>query len=284
MDGTCIQAPEAPNGEHSAAFFTRTGPGTSPARLDVEDVSWGPPGLPPILKRASFSVGAGRILGIVGPNGAGKSSLLRLLYGFHRPTSGRILLDGNDIRRMPAGWLSREMAVVLQEQPAEFELTVEEIVRLGRLPHRRRRGSVTDRNDMVVGRVLERLGLLGVGKRLMGTLSGGERQRVAIARALAQEPRILVLDEPTNHLDIRHQLETLALLRELGLTVVCSLHDLNATIDFADLVLVLFGGEMLEFGIPSDVLTPETISVAFSVNATGGAPNGNGARHFQFRL
>ena len=111
-----------------------------------------------------------------------------------------------------------------------------------------------------------------------------ERQRVAIARALAQEPRILVLDEPTNHLDIRHQLETLALLRELGLTVVCSLHDLNAAIDFADLVLVLFGGEILEFGTPSDVLTPETISVAFSVNATGGEPNGRGARQFQFWL
>lgn len=118
----------------------------------------------------------------------------------------------------------------------------------------------------------------------MGTLSGGERQRVAIARALAQEPRILVLDEPTNHLDIRHQLETLALLRELGLTVVCSLHDLNAAVNFADLVLVLFGGEMLEFGIPSDVLTPETISVAFSVNVDEGSLNGNGARHFQFRL
>lgn len=283
MDGTCIQAPEGPNGANSGIVI-RTGPGTGPARLDVEDVSWGPPGLPPILKRASFSVGPGRILGILGPNGAGKSSLLRLLYGFHRPTSGRILVDGNDIRRMPAGWLSREMAVVLQEQPAEFELTVEEIVRLGRIPHRRQRGSGPERNEVVVRRVLARLGLHGFGKRLMGTLSGGERQRVAIARALAQEPRILVLDEPTNHLDIRHQLETLALLRELGLTVVCSLHDLNAAIDFADLVLVLFGGEMLEFGKPSDVLTPETISVAFSVNATGGAPNGNGARHFQFRL
>ncbi len=283
MDGTCIHATEDPNGGHSGIAIG-TGPGAGPARLDVEDVSWGPPGLPPILKRASFSVGPGRILGILGPNGAGKSSLLRLLYGFHRPTSGRILVDGNDIRRMLPGWLSREMAVVLQEQPAEFELTVEEIVRLGRLPYRRRRGSVPERNEVVVGRVLERLGLLGVRKRLMGTLSGGERQRVAIARALAQEPRVLVLDEPTNHLDIRHQLETLALLRELGLTVVCSLHDLNAAVNFADLVLVLFGGEMLEFGMPSDVLTPETISVAFSVNVDEGSLNGNGARHFRFRL
>ena len=283
MDGTFIQTSEDLHFGDSIAL-DKCSRAAKSAKLDVVDVSWGPAGQEPILKGATFSVGPGQILGILGPNGAGKSTLLRTIYGYNRPKSGQVLLDGQDIRRMPARCLSQDMAVVLQEQPAEFELTVQEIVGLGRLPHHRRGAGCQGRNDAVVGHVLERLGLLELCDRLTGTLSGGEKQRVAIARALAQEPRILILDEPTNHLDIRHQLETLALLKSLGLTVVCSLHDLNAAIDFADLALVLFGGETLAFGRPIDVLTPEMISVAFSVNAYGGTPTVNGGRHFHFHL
>jgi iron complex transport system ATP-binding protein len=118
-----------------------------------------------------------------------------------------------------------------------------------------------------VAESLTRLDLTRFADKPFGTLSGGERQRVMIARALAQEPELLVLDEPTNHLDIRHQLELLALLRGLGLTVVFTIHDLTLAAEHADSLLLLARGRTLAAGPPAMVLTPETIARAFEVTA-----------------
>jgi iron complex transport system ATP-binding protein len=112
--------------------------------------------------------------------------------------------------------------------------------------------------------------------RPFGTLSGGERQRVMVARALAQEPRVIVLDEPTNHLDIRHQLELLALLKGLGLTVIATLHDLTLAAEFAERVLILAEGRILADGPPDTALTEANLARAFQVRAridrSGDAP------------
>ena len=255
-----------------------------PARLEMQDVSWRPPGSRTVLNGVSLSVDGGKVLGVLGANGAGKSTLLRLAYGYYSPTSGRVLLDGKDIGTMPAGWLARNMAVVLQEQPAEFALSVKEVVGLGRLPHRNWMDVKRPWEDDAVRRSMARMQLDGLGDRRLQTLSGGERQRVAIARALAQEPRVLILDEPTNHLDIRNQIEALALLRELGQTVVCSIHDLNAAIEFADEVLILSNGCAVGHGPPEAVLTPGMISRAFSVRAFDDRLQFCGRRHFTFQV
>jgi iron complex transport system ATP-binding protein len=203
-------------------------------------VAWGAG----ILHPVSLGLAPGRVLGVLGANGAGKSTLLRLIYRYHAPAAGRVLVDGQDIHRLPARTVARRIAAVLQEQPGDFALSVAEIVGLGRAPHRRALSGPSAHDAHVVGHALERLHLTGHGHRAFGTLSGGERQRVMIARALAQEPGLIVLDEPTNHLDIRHQLEVLRLVRGLGATVVASLHDLNLVHDFADDVLVLAGGRL----------------------------------------
>jgi len=102
----------------------------------------------------------------------------------------------------------------------------------------------------------------------LSTLSGGERQRVMVARALAQEPAVLVLDEPTNHLDIRHQLEILKLIRDLPLTIITSLHDLNMASEICDKVVMLKDGHVLRCGIPDDVFSAEAISGTFAVTAS----------------
>lgn len=237
-----------------------------------------------ILTDISFSLDAGRILGVVGPNGAGKSTLLRLLYRFYRPTTGRILLGQRDLWSISAHEAARAIAAVLQEQTTDFALTVREVVALGRTPHRSgiARGGAGEAR--IVADTLARLDLGQMAERAFGTLSGGERQRVMIARALAQQPQILILDEPTNHLDIRHQLEILSLLRGLGIAVVTSLHDLNLAAGLCDDVLVLHQGRALAFGPPTAALTPDVVSRAFAVTAQREVLTPSNQPHFTFHL
>jgi iron complex transport system ATP-binding protein len=248
--------------------------------VELSGVFWGPKGRPDILSDISFAVPEGQILAICGANGAGKTSLLRLIYRHTAPDRGTVRLLGRDLWLMSAPEVARSLAAVLQEQPGEFSLTVRQIVALGRLPHRRGWGAglaTPDGADAAqVRAALDRLDLTPLANRAFATLSGGERQRVMVARALAQEPRVIVLDEPTNHLDIRHQLELLALLRGLGLTVITTLHDLTLAAGFADRVLVLHQGRLLADGPPDTALTETTLSTAFRVQAridrTGATP------------
>lgn len=257
----------------------------SAADLTVNDVSWGPPKSPqPVLHSTTFSVAAGRVLGVVGPNGAGKSTLLRLLYRFQKPQTGQVSVAGQDIWSMPARDAARRIAAVLQEQASAFGLTVREIVRLGRTPHRSGFAKSGAIDEQIVDRVLTRLSLQTLADRDFGTLSGGERQRVMVARALAQEPQILILDEPTNHLDVRHQLEVVSLIRSLGLTIVVSLHDLNMANGLCDDVLILKHGRPQGFGPPRTLLTDTLVSDTFCVDAQREHLAPSGASHFSFTL
>jgi iron complex transport system ATP-binding protein len=237
------------------------------AHLVLDACSWITPGGETILHPLSLDLPRQAILGIVGPNGAGKSTALRLVYRYLRPTTGRVLLSGEDIWLMDPRAVACRIAAVLQEQPTDFALTVREIVALGRAPHRRGLVRSGARDREVIDAALGRLSLSQLADRRIGTLSGGERQRAMIARALAQEPELLVLDEPTNHLDIRHQLEALALIHDLGLTIVVSLHDLNLAATHCDLILLLDRGRAVAQGPPETALTPATLSTAFDVTA-----------------
>lgn len=254
--------------------------------IEVEGVSWGPRGRADILSDITFSVPQGQVMAVCGANGAGKSSLLRLIYRHHAPRRGKVRLMGNDIWLMSAAGVARHLAAVLQEQPADFALTARQIVALGRLPHRKGWGaglSGPGREDAeIVAAAIRRMDLGPMADRAFGTLSGGERQRVMVARALAQEPRVIVLDEPTNHLDIRHQLELLALLKGLGLTVIATLHDLTLAAEFAERILILREGRILADGPPDIALSEVHLAEAFNVRAridrSGGAPR------FSFQL
>jgi iron complex transport system ATP-binding protein len=239
--------------------------------IEVEGVSWAPKGRADILSDISFAVPEGQIMAICGANGAGKSSLLRLIYRQQAPRRGTVRLMGKDIWLMGAAEAARSLAAVLQEQPTDFALTARQIVALGRLPHRKGWGaSLTGLGSMdaaIIAAAIRRMDLGGMADRTFGTLSGGERQRVMVARALAQEPRVIVLDEPTNHLDIRHQLELLALLKGLGLTVIATLHDLTLAAEFAERVLILREGRILADGPPDAALTEANLAQAFNVRA-----------------
>ena len=170
---------------------------------------------------------------------------------------------------MTARDTAKKVAVVLQEHPTDFGLTVRELVALGRTPHHIGFGGGNGgRDEQVVEAALQRMEVRTFSNRSLGTLSGGERQRVMVARALAQEPSILVLDEPTNHLDIRHQLEILKLIKDLPLTIISSLHDLNMAADTCDEVAILKDGHLLGIGTPKAVFSADAISGTFEVAAS----------------
>ena len=221
-----------------------------------------------ILYPLSFELSPGKILGVVGPNGAGKSTLLRLLYRYYKPTTGKVKINGIDIWKLTSRQVACSIATVLQENSSDFSLTVKEIVTLGRTPYSKWLSNSNSENDKkIVQSSIDRLSLNKFENRHLNTLSGGERQRVMIARALAQEPDILILDEPTNHLDIRQQLEILNLLKDLSITVITSLHDLNMARSNCDEILLLKDGCALGVGKPNLILSESNISEAFRVKA-----------------
>ncbi|PZG23313.1 ABC transporter ATP-binding protein [Nonomuraea aridisoli] len=233
----------------------------------AHDVTWTAQGRP-IVDGITVDITPGGLTGLLGPNGSGKSTFLRLLAGLLRPQGGAVLLDGHDLGRLPRRDVARRLAVVAQEVSTDVELTVLDVVLLGRVPHRRRLATAAGEEDLTrARRALRRCGLAGLEHRRWSTLSGGERQRVNIARALAQEPSELLLDEPTNHLDIAHQLSLLDLLAATPVTVVTALHDLNLASQYCDRLLLLHEGRLIAAGPPGLVLTEETVERVYGVRA-----------------
>jgi len=207
------------------------------------------------------------IVGVVGPNGSGKSTLLRAIYRMLRPAEGHVLADGRDVWTSSAREVARVTAAVVQDNLADLELTVADCVATGRLPHGRMFAAARSGDAGIVESAMRATSVADLANRQISTLSGGERQRVQLARALAQEPRILVLDEPTNHLDIRHQLQLLTLVRELTITTLVTLHDLNLAAAYCDQVVMLERGRVVASGSPREVFTPEHLRRVFGVHA-----------------
>jgi len=221
----------------------------------------------PLIADVSLSVAPGEMLAVVGPNGAGKTTLLRTLYRALRPSAGRVLVDGADVWMLPGKLAARRVAAVLQEATGDFELTVFDMVAMGRTPYKRSFDSDSREDREIIGSALAALDIADLSGAGYGRLSGGQKQRVLIARALAQRTEVIVLDEPTNHLDLRHQHEALGLLRESGATVVAALHDLNLAAAYCDRICVLDGGELVTVGTPVEVLTVDLLADVYGVAA-----------------
>ncbi|RCK50832.1 histidinol phosphatase [Thalassospira profundimaris] len=232
--------------------------------IQAENLIWRV-GRKTIVDNVSLSIKPGTVLGLLGPNGSGKSSLLRLLAGLRRPATGRITLEGRDIASISRRDLAQRVALVQQHAATEINMAVEDVVRLGRTPHRSPLAGWTQLDSHAVDTALQQVGMTDFRHVSWQSLSGGERQRVHIARALAQQPRELFLDEPTNHLDIQHQLGLLRLIARLGLTSIVALHDLNHAAMFCDYLLVLNHGKVVATGTPAEVLTPELLKQVFQV-------------------
>ena len=212
---------------------------------------------PHALRGVDLALRPGEWLALLGPNGAGKSTLLRVMAGLLRPRKGEVFLEGRPLGRYGSYERGRLLAYLPQGGAYPEGLLVEEVVRLGRLPHLGLWGREGKEDKEAVEWALEATGAAAFRGRLLGTLSGGERQRVLLARALAARPRYLLLDEPTTFLDLEHQAGVVALLRrlaEMGLGVLSVLHDPNQAA-LARRVAVVREGRVLAEGGPEEVLS-----------------------------
>jgi iron complex transport system ATP-binding protein len=224
-----------------------------------------------VIESLTFDTHPGEMVGLIGPNGVGKTTVLRALAGLLEPRGGAALIDGQDVRALPAAVRAQRLGLVPQGEAHAWPLAVEEIVMLGRAPHRGWLMPLSAADRAVVERALRLTGLTDLRERPIDRLSGGEGQRVRIARALAQEPSILLLDEPTANLDIHHQLQVLELVRRLvderGLTAIMAIHDLTLAARYCDRLVLLHEGGAYAAGSPEDVLTPENLRAVFGIEA-----------------
>ena len=235
-----------------------------------------------IVEEVSLAVAPGEIVGLIGPNGSGKSTLLRSIYRLLKPAAGYVQLGGDDVWQLSAREAARRTGVVVQETPSDFDFTVREVVEMGRTPHKGLLEADNQRDMAIVTDALRRVNMSAFGERSFNTLSGGEKQRVLVARALAQEPKLLVLDEPTNHLDIRYQLEILNLVRDLGITTLVTLHDLNLAATYCHRLYLLAEGRIVTAGTPEEVLTPDWVRTVYGVTAVSSPHSVTGKLHLVF--
>ncbi len=226
-----------------------------------------------LLDNVSLSATAGELHAVLGPNGAGKSTLLRLLSGEWAPSSGKVLFDGRPLHQWAPQALARVRAVLPQRETLNFSFTAEEVVALGRLPHRAQEPAL---EQAIIDAAIATAGVSHLSTRQYPTLSGGERSRVQLARVLTQiwqapaapASRCLLLDEPTASLDLAHQHHCLQIARELSkqkVAVLAVLHDPNLVLAYADRVTVLCCGQVVASGVPTEVLTPALLSRIYGI-------------------
>jgi len=217
-----------------------------------------------VLDSVDLHIESGELVGLVGPNGAGKTTLLRTINGLLDADEGDVWLDDRRVSQMGAREVSKTLATVPQNTHVGFSFRAEELVEMGRTPHRSRLNWSDDTDP--VEQALERTETTHLRDRKAEDLSGGERQRILLARALAQEPAMLLLDEPTANLDINHQIQVLELVDELveeGLGGLAAIHDLDLAARYCDRLVLLSEGTIQSRGRPEAVLKDARLAEAF---------------------
>jgi len=222
----------------------------------------------PVFGKINFSLEKGELLALLGPNGAGKSTLFRCVLGLESRYSGRVLINGEDIRGKKPSQMARLLAYVPQKIHPVFNYSVMEMVLMGATAGGREHGSNEKKLDERAFLALETAGIGGLAGRDFMELSGGEQQLVLIARALVQNARILVMDEPEANLDYGNQLRIMQKIKELcrqSYSVFLSSHNPNHASLFADRVLALHNLKIAALGKPAEVLDGDLIEKLYGV-------------------
>ena len=224
-----------------------------------------------VIKGIDLEIPDKKITAIIGSNGCGKSTLLKAMTRIIPHQAGAIIFDGKEISQEKTKQLAKKMAILPQSQDSTSGLTVRELISYGRFPYQSGMGKLTKYDKEMIHWAMEVTNTSEFQYQTVDALSGGQRQRVWIAMALAQETDVIFLDEPTTYLDMAHQLEVLELLERLNKvqerTIIMVLHDLNQAARFADYMIALKDGEIIQSGIAKEVMTPEVLKKVFHIDA-----------------
>ncbi|GLY90324.1 ABC transporter ATP-binding protein [Actinoallomurus iriomotensis] len=247
--------------------------------LEVRSLHAGYPGRP-VVTDVDLTVPAGRVAAIVGPNGCGKSTLLRTVARLHRPGSGTVHADGDDVWRLSRRQAAHRIALLPQSPRAPEAGTVAGLVRYGRHPHQGLLRQWSREDEDAVREALEATGTAELAGERLDRLSGGQRQRCWLAMVLAQRTPVVLLDEPTSALDLGHVVDVLELVREVaaaGRTVVMVQHDLAAAARYADTVVAMKDGRVIATGAPRDTVDEALVKELYSVEADILRASGDGS-------
>ena len=210
-----------------------------------------------VAENINFKLQKGELVGLIGANGIGKSTLLKTLTKSQNSFAGTIFVNNDELNTISSLNLAKQMSVVLTEKLSHLNLTVQELIALGRQPYTNWIGSLRDEDKLQTQHAIEIVNIMSLAQKKCYELSDGQLQKVMLARALAQDTDIIILDEPTTHLDLYHKVSILKLLQELakttGKTILFSTHEINVTLSLCDKVIVMKENKT-HFGSPKELI------------------------------
>lgn len=222
-----------------------------------------------IISNVNLTFPKGEITSIIGANGCGKSTLLMLCAGLLNPSAGKILLDGEDLSKLPRNAIAKRISYLGQIKHSG-NLSVRALVSHGRFPYLGYPRKYTAEDCEKINAAMELAGVSEISGETASELSGGQQQRVHIAMLLAQDTDVILLDEPLTYLDLAHQFELMELvtqLKAMGKTVIMILHDLNLALTYSDKTAVMQNGEMVAFDAPDIIAGSGVLKSALGVEA-----------------
>ncbi|AFV10404.1 ABC transporter, ATP binding protein [Thermacetogenium phaeum DSM 12270] len=215
-----------------------------------------------VLHNVSFKVEQGEFVCVLGPNGSGKTTLLKNILGLLTPDTGTVLIEGEDVRKMPPSKLAKIIGYIPQAHTPPFPFRVFDVVLMGRAPYLTSLSVPSDEDERIAYESLEELNITRLKDKPYTEISGGERQLVLIARALAQKPKILVMDEPAASLDFGNQslfLEYMRTICDKGMSILMVTHDPHHALFCADKVVMLKNGRIVKMGPPQTTIEGDTM-------------------------
>lgn len=222
-----------------------------------------------IFSNISFSIGRGDVLCILGPNGTGKTTLIKCLNALHDIDSGKILINGKNMKELSFKQISRHIGYIPQSHVPSFPFKVFDVVLMGRAPYLNLTDSPKEEDVKIAEDALKTLGIEHLRDKEYTNLSGGERQLVFLARVLCQKPDILILDEPTSHLDFGNQIKLLEIIDNLaktGLSIIMSSHFPDHAFLSSTKVAIMKDKGFIDFGSPENVVTEDNLKKAYSID------------------
>lgn len=222
-----------------------------------------------VIEDINFQADTGEVLAILGPNGSGKSTLIKTLCNLHNPMAGEIYLDDKNIKDHSNEELSKILGYVPQYCGYTQFTSVLDTVLMGRKPYIQ--WDYSEKDLDIAEQAMMKTNIIDIASKFVNEISGGQLQRVIISRALCQQPKFYMFDEPTSSLDLRHQIETMKIMREIihsgNSGMIIALHDLNLALRYSDKILMLKDKKIYSYGTPEEIITSKSIKDVYGVEA-----------------